>query len=156
MKTLHGSGISTNIIDNNEGSTNATVQTKCMHKTNDNQNNNSRTMCSKISCPARMTASYHSYLPSPRKTILILKTTDMELNNKKKNKKKIGKTQVSHHVKVNIRHINGAIQVENAKIIISMLLIFSCSIIMTLLLSTTPNLLCSARLHHGHRDHKTF
>ena len=92
-----------------------------------------------------MTASYHSYLPSPRKTILILKTTDMELNNKKKNKKKIGKTQVSHHVKVNIRHINGAIQVENAKIIISMLLIFSCSIIMTLLLSTTPNLLCSTK-----------
>ena len=39
MKTLHGSGISTNIIDNNEVSTNATVQTKCMHKTNDNQNN---------------------------------------------------------------------------------------------------------------------
>ena len=35
MKTLHGSGISTNIIDNNEISTNATIQTKCMHKTND-------------------------------------------------------------------------------------------------------------------------
>ena len=38
MKTLHGSGISTNIIDNNEVSTNTTVQTKCMHKTNGNRN----------------------------------------------------------------------------------------------------------------------
>ena len=40
MKTLHGSGISTNIIDNNEVRTNATVQTKCMHKTKDNRKNN--------------------------------------------------------------------------------------------------------------------
>jgi len=37
MKTLHGSGISTNIIDNNEVSTNATFQTKRMHKTRENQ-----------------------------------------------------------------------------------------------------------------------
>ena len=28
MKTLHGSGISANIIDNNEVNTNATIQTK--------------------------------------------------------------------------------------------------------------------------------
>ena len=39
MKTLQGSGISTNIIDNNEVNTNATVQTKHMHKTKDNQKN---------------------------------------------------------------------------------------------------------------------
>ena len=39
MKTLHGSGISTNIIDNNEVNTNATVQTKRMHKTKDNRKN---------------------------------------------------------------------------------------------------------------------
>ena len=42
MKTLHGSGISTNIIDNNEVSTNVTIQTKCMHKTNDNRNNKNK------------------------------------------------------------------------------------------------------------------
>jgi len=36
MKTLHGSGISTNIINNNEINTNATIQRKRMHKTNDN------------------------------------------------------------------------------------------------------------------------
>ena len=35
MKTLQGSGIPTNIIDNKEVSTNATVQTTCMHKTKD-------------------------------------------------------------------------------------------------------------------------
>jgi len=39
MKTLHGSGILTNIIDNNEVNTNATVQTKRMHKTKDNRKN---------------------------------------------------------------------------------------------------------------------
>ena len=38
MKTLHGSGISTNTIDNNEVSTNVTVQTTCMHKTRVKQN----------------------------------------------------------------------------------------------------------------------
>ena len=41
MKTLHDFEISTNIIDN-KVSTNATVQTKCMHKTNDNQNNKNK------------------------------------------------------------------------------------------------------------------
>ena len=39
MKTLHSFGISTNTIDNNEVSTNATVQTTCMHKTKDNKKN---------------------------------------------------------------------------------------------------------------------
>ena len=43
MKTLHGSGISTNIIDNNEISNNATIQTKCMHKTNDNRKKTTKT-----------------------------------------------------------------------------------------------------------------
>ena len=38
LKTPHDSGISTNTIDNNEVSTNATVQTTCMHKTKVNQN----------------------------------------------------------------------------------------------------------------------
>jgi len=42
MKTLHGSEISTNIIDNNEVSTNATVQTKCMHKTKDDRKNKNK------------------------------------------------------------------------------------------------------------------
>ena len=39
MKNLHGSDISTNTIDNNEVSTNAIVQTTCMHKTKDDQKN---------------------------------------------------------------------------------------------------------------------
>ena len=38
MKTLHGSGISTNTIDNNEVSTNVAVQTTCMPKTRVKQN----------------------------------------------------------------------------------------------------------------------
>ena len=37
-KTLHGSGISINTIDNNEVNTNITVQMTCMHKTRVNQN----------------------------------------------------------------------------------------------------------------------
>ena len=39
MKTLKGSGISTNITDNNGVSTNPTIQTKRMHKTNDDRKN---------------------------------------------------------------------------------------------------------------------
>jgi len=38
MKTLHGFGISTNTIDNNEISTNVTIQMTCMHKTRVNEN----------------------------------------------------------------------------------------------------------------------
>jgi len=37
-KILHDSGISKNIIDNNEVNTNVTVQMTCMHKTKVNQN----------------------------------------------------------------------------------------------------------------------
>ena len=35
MKTLHSFGISTNIIDNNEISTNATIQTQSISKENE-------------------------------------------------------------------------------------------------------------------------
>ena len=48
MKTIHGSGIWTNIIDNNEVSTNAIVQTKYMHKTNDNRNNKKQTLVPQV------------------------------------------------------------------------------------------------------------
>ena len=47
-KTLHGSEISTNTIDNNEVSTNAIVQTKYMHKTNDNRNNKKQTLVPQV------------------------------------------------------------------------------------------------------------
>ena len=42
------SGISTNTIDNNEVSTNAIVQTKYMHKTNDNRNNKKQTSAPQV------------------------------------------------------------------------------------------------------------
>jgi len=48
MKTLQGSGIPTNIIDNKEVSTNATVQTTCMHKTRDNKKKTKQTLVPQV------------------------------------------------------------------------------------------------------------
>jgi len=48
MKTLDASGIWTNIINNNEVSTNAIVQTKYMHNTNDNRNNKKQTLVPQV------------------------------------------------------------------------------------------------------------
>ena len=47
-KILHDSGISTNTIDNNEVSTNAIVQTKYMHKTNDNRDIKKQTLVPQV------------------------------------------------------------------------------------------------------------
>ena len=47
-KNLHDSGTSTNTIDSNEVSTNAIVQTKYMHKTNDNRNNKKQTLVPQV------------------------------------------------------------------------------------------------------------